>query len=120
MSRDIDTSDLSALSQDDLEYLRVRGRLTAEQEAEYFGEEPEPQNNKPQSLDDVPYVGDENTLASVQTEEEGNGATLAAEDYEDSSNERLREELRRRGLSTGGNKAELIERLEDNDLENEG
>lgn len=113
MSRDIDTSDLAALSQEDLEYLRVRGRLTPEQEAEFFGEEVEPQNNKPASLDDVPYTGDENTVPSVQTDD--GSPTLSPEDYEDSSNERLREELRRRGLSTSGNKAELIERLEAND-----
>jgi len=112
MSRDIDTSDLSALSKEDLEYLRVRGRLTPEQEEEYFGEE-EPKAPEAPSLDDTPYTGDENTLPSVQTDD--GEPTLSPEDYEDSSNERLREELRRRGLSTSGNKAELIERLEAND-----
>lgn len=116
MSRDIDMSDLSALSKEDLEYLRVRGRLTPEQESEYFGDEaPEPP--KGMSLDETPYTGDENTLASVQTEEEGNGATLGPDDYADASNDRLKEELRRRGLSTSGNKDTLVERLEADDKE---
>lgn len=116
MSRDIDTSDLSALSDEDLEYLRVRGRFSAEEEAELFGEEVRP---PPQAtpLEETPYTGDENTLAAVQTEQEGNAATLSADDYADASNDRLKEELRRRGLSTSGNKQELVERLEASDDE---
>lgn len=117
MSRDIDTSDLSALSKEDLQYLNDRGRLTPEQVAEHLGDDvPGPPEG--QSLDDIEYVGDENTVASVQTET--GTPTLSPDDYEDSSNERLREELRRRRLSTSGNKQELIERLEDNDAEAEG
>jgi len=114
VSRKVDISDLSTLSDDDLEYVRVRGLLTPEQEVEYFGEE-EPQNTEAASLDEVEYTGDENTLASVQTEEEGNGATLGPDDYADASNDRLKEELRRRGLSTSGNKADMIVRLEADD-----
>lgn len=116
MSRDIDTSDLSALSKEDLQYLHDRGRLTPEEVAEHLGDDVAGPPEAP-SLDDTPYVGDENTVASVQTE---NGSpTMGPDDYEDASNERLREELRRRGLSTSGNKAELVERLEDNDAEAE-
>lgn len=37
MSKDIDISDLSALSQEDLEYLSSRGRLTQEEETEFLG-----------------------------------------------------------------------------------
>lgn len=109
MSRDIDTSDLSVLSWEDLEYLRVRGRLTAEQEAEFLGAEAEAPTAAPMET----YTGDENTLPSVQTND--GSPTLGPDEYEDSSNERLREELRRRGLSTSGNKADLILRLEEDD-----
>jgi hypothetical protein len=112
MSRDIDTSDLSALSQEDLLYLQARGRLTPEQEQEFLGDV---ETSAPQapSLDDTPYTGDENTAPSVQTDD--GSPTLSPDDYADASNERLKEELRRRRLSTSGNKQELIERLEDND-----
>lgn len=112
MSRTVDTSDLSALSDEDLEYLRDRGLLTPEQETEFLGEA-EPQNTEPAPLGE--NVGDENTLGAVFTEVEGNGATLSPDAYADASNDRLKEELRRRGLSTSGNKQELIDRLEDDD-----
>lgn len=114
MSKKIDRSDLSALSQEELIYLRDRGQLTPEQEREYLSDAPSGPPEAP-SLDETPYVGDENTAPAVRTDT--GVATLAAEDYEDASNERLREELRRRGLSTSGNKQELIDRLEANDEE---
>lgn len=114
MSRKVDASDLSVLSQEDLEYLQVRGSLTAEQEEELIGEQEE---QDPPTLDDVPYYGDENTVPSVQTED--GSPTLDPDDYADASNERLREELRRRGMSTTGNKEVLIERLEYADAEEE-
>lgn len=116
MSRDIDTSDLGALSQEDLMYLRDRGRLTPEQEAEYLKDAPTGPPEAP-SLDDTPYTGDENTVPSTVTDD--GSPTLGPDDYEDASNDRLKEELRRRGLSTSGNKSELIERLQDNDAGDE-
>jgi len=112
MSRKIDKSDLSSLSQEDLEYLRDRGQLTPDQERELLGDS-QPQAPEAPSLDDTPYTGDENTAPSVQTND--GSATLGPDDYADASNDRLKEELKRRGLSTSGNKQELIERLEEND-----
>ena len=57
MSRDIDTSDLSKLSKEDLVYLRDRGRLTPEQERELLGGiNPEPPQGR--SIADTPNTGD--------------------------------------------------------------
>jgi hypothetical protein len=113
LSREIE-GNLEDLSTEDLEYMRARGQLTPEQERDLLGDSVPPTPTAP-SLDDTPYVGDENTAPSVVTND--GGSTLGPDDYEDASNDRLKEELRRRGLSTSGNKAELIERLEENDQE---
>jgi hypothetical protein len=46
MSREIDTSDLKKLSQDDLKYLRDRGQLSPEQEAELLDEEDDEEDDE--------------------------------------------------------------------------
>lgn len=115
MSRKVDRSDLSALSGEDLEYLRARGQLTPDQEKELLGDAEQPKAPEAPSLEDTEYTGDENTAPSVQTND--GSPTMTPDDYADASNDRLKEELRRRGLSTSGNKQELIDRLNASDDE---
>lgn len=109
MAREIDLSNgLDSLSEEDLAYLRDRGRLTPDQERELLGGiEPNPPEARP--LSETPNTGD----TGPEDEEQEDG--LDPEEYEDASNERLRQELRSRGLSTSGNKQELIDRLESDD-----
>jgi len=62
MARDIDTSDLGKLSQEDLLYLRDRGRLTASEEADFIDdsiEDNEEEDDKPYSEMTLKELGDE-------------------------------------------------------------
>lgn len=99
MSREIDMSDLDALSKEDIQYLRDRGRLPAG------------------------YDGGEvsHTVTSSQIAEQENtnvaSSQLSPADYQDAKKADLVEELERRGLDTDGTKDELIARLEENDGE---
>lgn len=99
MSRQIDTSDIGSLSNEDIGYLRDRGRLPAG------------------------YDGGEvsHTVTSSQVAEQENtnvsAEVLAPSQYSDATKADLIEELERRGLDTDGTKAELLERLEADDGE---
>jgi hypothetical protein len=128
MSRDIDRSDLSALSKEDLLYLDSRGQLTPEERQEHLG------LSREASLEDVdeslapvdsslenPTVG--NATGNVESEgqtgtpDSGDGEDDEDDEipYEDHTNEELRGFLKERGLSTTGTKDELIARLEEDD-----
>lgn len=132
MSRTIDTSDLSNLPTEDLRYLRDRGRLTPEQEREYLSEEPRaqfegapkgeyrgdvnPTGAKPvfDSLSDAPGNTSGVEAARQRAEADARGTTEEV-DYEEMTNDELRDELRARNLKTGGGKEELVARLESDD-----
>lgn len=61
---------------------------------------------------------DDTELASMRGEGGESGLTESDDDYEDWTNNELREELGNRGLGAQGNKTELINRLRLNDREN--
>lgn len=61
---------------------------------------------------------DDTELASMRGEGGESGVTESDDDYEDWTNNELREELGNRGLGAQGNKTELINRLRLNDREN--
>lgn len=91
MSRQIDVSDLSKLSEDDIAYLRARGQVYIVQELDKLAKKPAAP--KPEEV-----------------EEE-------VEPYEEWTNEELREELKNRHLSTDGKKDDLVARLYENDAQ---
>lgn len=106
MSRDIDTSDLSALSKKDLEYLRDRGRLTPEQERELLGDStPEPFTAR--SVADTPHTGDVNTNNTNPNKASGDPAPTPDEDdslpdnYEDWKVSQLEKEIDARNAERG-------------------
>ena len=88
MSREIDISHPESLSDEDIAYLRARGRV-----------------NVIQMLD---AQAKRRPAADVQVED-------VDEPYEKWNVDELREELKNRGLSTEGNKKDLVARLEEND-----
>lgn len=100
MSREIDMSDLSALSKEDIQYLRDRGRLPAG----YDGGEVSHTKTSSQIAEAV--------TANVVTE-----AGLAPAEYAEARKPQLIAELERRGLDTDGTRDELVARLEENDGE---
>lgn len=128
--------DLSELSRDDALYLHQRGRITDDQLQEAIGE-PGPSLSEPRPVEDIPHTGDANTAGLSKEDLEERAARMAAEqgmdddedededdgldpdDYDSATNDQLRAELARRGLSVEGNKAALIERLQEDDGEEE-
>lgn len=91
MSREIDLNHPESLSDEDIAYLRARGRV-----------------NVIQALD----AAAKNKAAEPVVEE-------VDEPYEKWTVEELREELKNRELSQDGNKKDLVARLEENDAANE-
>lgn len=89
MSREIDLSHPELLSDEDIQYLRDRGR--------------------------VDVIAMLNTLPP----REQPAVEEVDEPYEKWSNDELREELRNRSLSDEGNKKDLVARLEENDAHSE-
>lgn len=84
MSKVIDRSDLSKLSQDDLEYLRVRGQLSPAEEAQYLSRTvtaPEgiPLDQRPNTGDVGPELDEERIARAVAADKAGivPGATPA-------------------------------------------
>lgn len=147
MSKTIDRSDLGYLSQEDLEYLRVRGQLSPAEEAQYLSDSVVTAP-KGIPLEERTYTGDEGPeqdeermarLAAADAAGINLGGTPAApgapvnvhgavpqasdrlgpDDYDDASKKELQAELKARGLGypASANKGELIELLEDNDEE---
>jgi hypothetical protein len=106
MSREID---LDNLSEDDIIYLADRSRLPEGVDDPRLALEPE------EATESVPldteYTGDEGqTWPTIQVD----GEEVFSE-YEDMNVTDLKDELRDRGLSTSGTKAELVARLEESD-----
>lgn len=137
MSREIDTSDLDALSDDDIIYLHQRDKV-----ADYVladrGIDVVNYGKAQVPLEEQANTGNANTAGLSKEEFEraiellrADQATEAEADdeddeddeedtrpYEERTNDELREELARRNLEVSGNKAELIDRLtEDDDTE---
>lgn len=100
MSREVNVSDLDSLSKEDIQYLRDRGRLPAG----YDGGEVS------HTLTGSQIAEQENTTVSQ-------GDRLSAGQYQDAKKDQLIAELEARGLETGGNRDDLIARLEDSDGE---
>jgi hypothetical protein len=88
MSREIDISHPESLSDEDIAYLRARGRVNVIQ---ILNEEEKRRR-----------------AADTQVEE-------VDEPYEKWNVDELREELKNRGLPSDGNKKDLVARLEEND-----
>lgn len=99
MSRKIDASDPKKLSDDDKRYLQERNRLPA-------GVYPAPAPDDPRNKG-VPV--DPNSYPTADASTGYGGMTV----------EQLKTELENRGLGTGGNKAELVSRLEEDDNSDE-
>lgn len=104
MSRKIDVSDPSSLSEEDVLYLQERGQPLPEGVTPVLTEDPSPPD-----LSDVPYTGDENTVADDTPQ------PLSAERYGVAGLPELRAELQRRDLPVTGKKLELISRLQESD-----
>lgn len=104
MSRQIDTSDPSSLTEEDIQYLQDRGIPLPEGVDPVPADEPEPI-----PLSEVPNIGDVGTVPDDTLQ------PLAADQYGMAGLPALRAELGRRGLSTDGNKKALIARLEESD-----
>lgn len=137
MSRDIDTSDLSKLSEADLKYLRDRGRLTPEQERELLGGiNPEPPSGR--SLEKTPHTGDVNVNRTNPTNRSGKPdpdttkVGLSGEDlpenYEDWKVAQLEKEIEARNsereedsyiVPASGRKDDLIAALAEDDADQE-
>ena len=141
MSREVDKSDLGSLEDEDLFYLHQRNQITTKEWAEARGETEQQlaeslqqlyQNGIP--LEDRPNTGTANTGGATAQEyeqnlrarngvgdddEDGEEEDDEAVPYEEQSNDDLRAELSRRGLSVSGKKEELIQRLEEDDESDE-
>ncbi len=132
MSREIDTTDLDALSDEDLVYLHQRDRVE-----DYVltdrGIDIVDYSKTSVPLEDRANTGTANTAGLTKEQYERRIAelegqleeALADEDddevddrpYAERNNDELREELARRELEVSGNKAELIARLTADDEE---
>lgn len=136
MSKTIETTNLDSLSKDELRYLRDRGRLNPQQERDLLGEEPRARfvNDPPPNTGDVNSTGEKpvfNNLSDApgdtsgveaarqRAEAESRGTTEEV-DYEEMSNDELRDELKARNLKTSGSKDELVARLEADDESEDG
>lgn len=118
--RQIDMSKgLENLSREDLLYLRDRGRLTPEQEAQYLSEEdaaptaPEP--NPPST----PTTGDTGPAPDTGGNED-DGGSEPTDNYDDEdawSYKDLQAEAKKRELPAGGSRDEIIVRLRADDAE---
>lgn len=99
------------LTEEERQYLQDRGRLPAG--VEPVGDIPRPVEGRP--LEEVPHTGDVNTVPDDTPK------PLGPREYHGSTNRQLQDEIRRRNVENGtkmslsGNRAELIERLEDDD-----
>lgn len=127
MSKVIDRSDLSKLSQEDLEYLRARGQLSSAEEQQYLSGSvvtaPEgiPLDQRVNTGDVGPELDDEAVARQVEADKAGinlggtpaqpgapvnvygavpqaSGDRLAPEDYDDASKKELQAELRAREI----------------------
>lgn len=113
MSIEIDMNEPDSWSDDEIVYLRDRGLLPRDfDRSKVPMDDLDPKMN----LDDTPARGDVGTLPPPVFEgSPGDPDEVIEEDYEVQRVPELREELESRGLSTDGNKAELIARLEEDD-----
>lgn len=103
MAREIDFS--KPLDEDDIHYLRARTWLVDEAELQGF------------SIRDQVHNG----LSEQDSDEESGNEEQGEEeiDYSEASVAELKAELERRNLPVGGNKPELIARLEEDDANSE-
>lgn len=137
MARNIDMSKgLEALSEEDLKYLRDRGKLTPAQEKEFLGGiYNNPGANRSADLTDVPNAGDVSTAPEPGESGEGEGEGEDGEDgegtpqgdvpYNEQDRKDLYAEVVRRNsnrpegerMSANGrtSKPDLIDLLEDDD-----
>lgn len=113
MSKEIDMENPEAWTDDEIVYLRDRGRLPRDfDKSRVPTDDLDPQLN----LDDTPARGDVGTLPPpVFDGEPADEEEIIEEDYEAQTVPELRKELESRGLETDGNKPDLVARLEEDD-----
>ncbi|QPX62560.1 DNA binding protein [Arthrobacter phage Wollypog] len=123
MARDIDFDNLQ---EDDYPYLQARSGLVTEAELQgYKGIREEVDNWKPKDAGD--YDAKQDVTPAPQTTGDAQLPTTPGDntgeeeeediEYSEATVEQLKAELKERGLSTSGNKEELIARLEADDEE---
>lgn len=98
MSRKIDTSDLSKLSEEDLAYLLERSRITTDQ---------------------LPAKKADKVATAVAENSGGNEGPGTTVDLNNLSVSKLKAEAKARDLSTGGSKQDLIDRITEHDAGDE-
>lgn len=113
MSKDIDTSDLGSLSDDELRFLRDRGQLTVEQEQEYLSKDLDEATLNGESAP-VPAGGGSVPASAVTQLPSGN------DNYDTMHKKELKETAEDRGLSSAGTVPELIQRLRQYDVDAAG
>ncbi len=104
--------DLDDLEEDELRYLRDRGRLTPEQEAEYL----------PDDLEESITSGESAAIpAGGASQPASQAAQLVADDNYNTLNKKdLQGELKERDLATVGTVPELRQRLRQHDIDLQG
>lgn len=108
MSKTIDMEKPDAWTDDDIIYLRDRGRLPEGYDL------PENLRQEPQAppLDETPYIGDVGTVPDAPMSDGTTGTFVDDDDFNEMPKSRLQAEARARNLDDSGTKADLVERLQ--------
>lgn len=115
MSRTIPMGNPDLWTDDDIVYLRDRGKLPANFDlpVELMAVAPEAI-----SLDELPYLGDIGTIKDPAPDDDGGGNTggfVEDDDFESMTKSQLVAEARARDISDQGNRSAMIERIQAHD-----